>query len=196
VARVVIGNPPNRFRTEAKKRGGKIRNKFSKQTKKDGEVARFVGGDLKNAKSQIDQKPNKSDFHRCTKVYTFRGKKILLRLNHFQKWKPNENKSDFSKSSTISSRRTKRFTGADDGSSTRNRNDAGSPEQTIETMGDRRTRCEEPRRRGGGKEERSEKNEDGERQLQTRRDEENKSRQLQTRRDEENKSRPHEANVS
>jgi hypothetical protein len=28
------------------------------------EVAGFVGGDLKNAKSQIDQKPNKSDFHR------------------------------------------------------------------------------------------------------------------------------------
>jgi hypothetical protein len=80
VARVVIGNPPNRFRTEAKKRGGKIRNKFSKQTKKDGEVAGFVGGDLKNAKSQIDQKPNKSDFHRCTKVYTFRGKKIYFAL--------------------------------------------------------------------------------------------------------------------
>jgi hypothetical protein len=45
---------PNRSKTHQigfdlkKKRGGEIRNKFSKQTKKDRELAGFVGGDLKN----------------------------------------------------------------------------------------------------------------------------------------------------
>jgi hypothetical protein len=96
-------------------------------------------------------------------VYVLR-KEYLLHLNHFQKWKPGENKPDFfSKPSTISSWQTKQFTRADDGSSTRNRNDAGSPERTTEITEDRRTRREEPRRRGGGKEERNQKNEDEER---------------------------------